>query len=376
MPDHDVLIVGAGPVGILLACLLVQEGFDVAVCDRREGADGRTKAIGIHRPGLDALDAAGVGAAVRAEALQLDGGDVLSRGRVLASLTFTADRPVLVLPQPRTDELLRARLDELSPASLRLGHRVVGIRQDGELVRVAAEAATGRIALTASFAVIADGVHSPLRTALGVGWTQRPGSARYAMLDVPDPDGGRRARLHCEPAGLVESFPLPGGARRWVLRAAPTADGAAPTAAEFRAAVADRTGSRPAIPADAQPTVFRAAQHLAHPMRRGRVVLLGDAAHELSPIGGQGMNLGWLDAVRLADTITGALSQGARPDLGGFERRVRRSARAAQRRSAFYMAMGGTAAGVPLRAREALIRTLGSRPLRAWTAGLITMRGL
>ena len=52
MPDHDVAIVGAGPVGLLLACLLAQRGVDVAVFDARSGADGRSRAIGIHPPGL------------------------------------------------------------------------------------------------------------------------------------------------------------------------------------------------------------------------------------------------------------------------------------------------------------------------------------
>ena len=69
MPDHDVLIVGAGPVGLLLACLLVQDGVRVAVYERRTHADDRTRAIGIHRPGLEALDAAGIGTAVRAHAI-------------------------------------------------------------------------------------------------------------------------------------------------------------------------------------------------------------------------------------------------------------------------------------------------------------------
>jgi len=69
MPDQDALIVGAGPVSLLLACLLVQEGLRVAVCERRKEADDRTREIGIYHPGLDALEAAGVGAVVRRAAL-------------------------------------------------------------------------------------------------------------------------------------------------------------------------------------------------------------------------------------------------------------------------------------------------------------------
>ncbi len=92
MPDHDVLIVGAGPVGLLLACLLVQDGVRVAVW---RTPDARRRSDQGHRhppPGLEALDAAGIGTAVRAEALRLEGGEVRSRRRSLASLTFAPDR--------------------------------------------------------------------------------------------------------------------------------------------------------------------------------------------------------------------------------------------------------------------------------------------
>lgn len=65
MPDHDVVVVGGGPVGLLFACLVAQDGWRVRVYEQRTEQGGRTRAIGIHRPGLDALDAAGVGAEVR-----------------------------------------------------------------------------------------------------------------------------------------------------------------------------------------------------------------------------------------------------------------------------------------------------------------------
>src|SRR5690606_26689711 len=109
----DVTIVGAGPVGLLLGCLLAGRGADVLIVEKRHGADERSRAIGIHPPGLAALDDAGIGAAVRAEAVALDGGEVHARGRLLAAVSFGAARPVLTLAQHRTDALLRARLRDL-----------------------------------------------------------------------------------------------------------------------------------------------------------------------------------------------------------------------------------------------------------------------
>lgn len=373
MPDHDVLVVGAGPVGLLAACLLVQAGRRVLVCERRTDPGDRTRAIGIHRPGLDALEAVGIGYDVRAAALSLAGGEVRSRGRTLAALAFTPNRPILILPQPRADVLLRDRLDALDPQALMTGTSVRAVRDEGALVRVVLEGAEGRRTVTASLVVVADGVHSPLRRAFGVAWSARPGRAAYAMADVADADAGDRALLFCEPEGLVESFPLPDGRRRWVVRQG--AGASIGTGAELRATIERRTGLRAAVPDDADVSSFAASQHVAQRVQRGRVVLLGDAAHELSPIGGQGMNLGWSDAVRLAAALEHWAPAHA-PALAAFARRTQRGARTAQRRSTLYMAMGAPA-GTPLvAAREALIRGLGSGVLRGWTAGIITMRGL
>ncbi|OZB78125.1 MAG: hypothetical protein B7X41_20315 [Microbacterium sp. 14-71-5] len=366
--DHDVVVVGAGPVGLLLACLLAQDGIDVVVCERRRDEDPRSRAIGIHAPGLEMLDRVGVGAAARAASLGLEGGDVLSRGRVLASLDFSERRPVRVLPQQRTHALLRERLQALSAGALRPGCSVRAVRDEGEFVRLAVDRPAGRQEVTAAFVVLADGVHSTLRRELGFGWRRRPGRAAYTMADVLDPAAGVRAQLHCGPGGIVEAFPLPGGMRRWVLR------GGVHTGAEFRAAIAERIGRDPEIGDDVRPTGFVAAQHLSQTLVRGRVALLGDAAHEISPIGGQGMNLGWVNAGRLAEALRAALVEGE-ADLGGYARGALRAARAAQRRSAFYMTMGAPAEGVPLAVRETLIRALGSGPLRPWAAGLVTMRG-
>lgn len=384
MPDHDVVIVGAGPVGLLLACLLTQEGLDVVVCERRSDTDDRSRAIGIHPPGLRALDAVGLGDDARAQGLQLTGGEVLCDGRILASLDFPLTRRVLILPQGRTDALLRARLAALNTDTLRRGHTVRSIRSGSD--RVDLTVAVGDAAdrgsdsaqreLSASIVVAADGVHSGIREALGIGWRERMGTARYLMIDVPAASGGTRAQLHCAPEGLVESFPLPGGRRRWVaLDANEDDDRRMPTAEALRDVIRARTGVAPDIPDGGRPVSFRARQHLASRTVDGRVILVGDAAHEVSPIGGQGMNLGWVDALRVASAIDRML-RGGRTDLGGLEHRTRRAASAAQRRSRFYMSMGRQSRGLPLRARNAVIRTLGLAPLRAASAGLITMRGV
>ena len=365
----DVIIAGAGPVGLLLGCLLADRGADVLMVEKRRGADERSRAIGIHPPGIAALDDAGIGAAVRAEAVALDGGEVHARGRLLAAVPFGTARTVLTLAQHRTDALLRGRLHKLG-GTIQTGSAVTGFRDTGSRVHVR----TTDGEFSAPFLVLADGVHSALRRTAGVGWSARGRSARYAMIDIPDAEPADRvARIHCEPAGLVESFQLPEGVRRWVIRR--TDDRDAVSADGFAQVVQSRTGTGIRIPEGLAPTTFTAAQHRADRLARGRVALLGDAAHEISPIGGQGMNLGWSDAALLAPLLIDGLHDGA-ADLAGYARHASARAADAQRRSAFYMAMGRPATRPAQLVREGAIRVLGSAPLRERAAALVTMGGI
>ncbi|MFB7252186.1 FAD-dependent oxidoreductase [Microbacterium sp. NPDC056234] len=371
MADCDVAIVGAGPAGLLLACVLAQHGTSVRVLERGQGRDDRSRAIGIHPPGLAALRAAGIEDAFRAEALTLSGGTVTSRGLVLAELDFAAGSEVLTLPQARTHALLQGRLAELAPDAVRTGVTVHEVIPEGGAARalVARDDREGEIC--ARVVVVADGVHSGIRDRLRVPWHRKPGRADYTMLDVVDAPPDDRARLHLEPDGVVESFPLPGRGRRWVIRERAPAQR---TAASFARTVLARTGFDIGDTGDAEPQLFRAGQHSAGRLVHGAVVLLGDAAHEISPIGGQGMNLAWIAACRLAVALTERSDRDAA--LSAYERVSLRAAAVAQRRARFNMAMGAPMARVPRSSRDAAIRLLARGASGRRMLGAMTMSGL
>jgi 2-polyprenyl-6-methoxyphenol hydroxylase-like FAD-dependent oxidoreductase len=202
------------------------------------------------------------------------------------------------------------------------------------------------------------------------------------MGDFPDDTAdGDCAVLYLEPGGVVESFPLPGGVRRWVARTPELANDA--TAEDLARLVRERTGDRLDVAGNTMLSAFAVHRGIAERLGRGRLLLAGDAAHEVSPIGGQGMNLGWLDAAALAPLILAALrggdggSRAAGIEPAAFARYERERLRAARRAvllSEANMALGRPSRGVPLALRNTAIRALVRTPVRGAVASAFAMR--
>lgn len=340
----DVVIIGGGPSGLTLAILLIQSGLKVRVLEKRLDIGDHSRAIGIHPPALEILDRAGVGPKVLQRGVRIRDGVGISRGKVIASLDFgVLPGPhgfVLSLPQSDTVAVLRARLDRLDPEAFVGDTEFVVFSRlptdTGIVVRARPNnkaAHTGSYELEARYLVGADGTQSSVRDLLGSKFAGEQYPDHYVMGDYPDStDFGSTAALFLHHQGIIESFPMPGVRRRWVAWISSTEERALGELVLLRTGYTLDENSRTML------SRFRAAHRRVPQMAMGRTILIGDAAHEVSPIGGQGMALGLLDAAALAPILASTGDKSAL--LKEFSRQRLSAAQIANRQAHLNMALG------------------------------------
>ena len=352
MNNTEILIVGAGSTGLFLSGLLRKSGIHHRIIDGASAPSAHSRSVGIHPGSFRVLEDIGVLDAIRTEAVTVREG-VAYDGRIPIGTLPLGE--VLLLPQFRTEAILEQLAEPVER----------GIRFDGFRVgtdHVMVDTSSGPI--RCGWLVGADGMHSAVRRALGV--EQAPQAYPHAfhmgdfLTGAGDADSAE-AGIHLHADGMVESFPL-GDRRRWVVMRGPAdLDGENGLIRTVEA----RAGVRLRLEDQRMYSRFTAYRFLSPVMAQGRVVLVGDAAHVTSPIGGQGMNLGWLNAADLVSTW---------PDTHGYARRATRRAKAVIRRAEFNMAIGGRSAVHSL--RVSTIRHILRTPIRNWLTTRFTMRNL
>jgi 2-polyprenyl-6-methoxyphenol hydroxylase-like FAD-dependent oxidoreductase len=370
--DADVLIVGAGPTGLALATALHRAGVSALVVEKLQSGQNTSRAAVIHAHTLDVLEQIGVADELVSRGLKLSRFTLRDRDSALMKLCFdklpSRHAHLLMVTQDVTETVLRSALERAGGA-VRWGSRVESIRQDADGVDVMLTSRGGIEKLRTRYVVGADGMHSLVRGAAGIGFTGESYEDSFVLADVDmEWDAGRdEVMLFFSPGGLLVVAPLPGGRFRLVasLDQAPERPGVADMQA-----LLDSRG--PAVGAARVSCVhwssrFRLHHRVADRYRNERLFLVGDAAHAHSPAGGQGMNTGIVDACVLGEILADVLR--GRRDESHLERyeALRRPAAEEVLGLAGRLTKIANVKGARRRAaRNALLRTVGLlAPMRA-----------
>ncbi len=325
----DAIIVGAGPTGLVLANALTLRKLRVAVLDRQAAGANTSRAAVVHAHTLETLESIGVSAELVRRGVRAQSFTIRDRDRTLIRVPF-GDLPTrypytLMVSQAETELVLRERLAQLG----------VAVRWNCAVERVARTDGGARVfledgsTLQGRFVIGADGMHSKVREQAGIAFDGGRYEESFVLADVRlDGDVPRdEVILYFSPAGLVVVAPLPGGVHRIVATLADAPE--SPSLADVQALL-DTRGPEHA-PLTVREVIwgsrFRVRHRVASQYVRDALVLAGDAAHVHSPAGGQGMNTGILDGLRLAEALDAAICAGDAQALQRYQAERRPVAR-------------------------------------------------
>ncbi len=306
--DVPVVIVGAGPTGVMLALELARRGVGVRILDKQPSAPQETRAIGIHARTLEVFHQLGIVEEFLELGQRVTGFSVHTRARRSMRVRFGGlDSPypfVLMLGQDQTQRILDQRLKQLG-ISIERGVSVGDLHPHAEAVEIGlthAGTSTERTVL-ADWVVGCDGAHSVVRRHLGVPFDGEDYGQDWLMAEVNIHWPIERNDFHVfsYSAAPMVTFPMPGGRWRVFLPQVPNRAGerSQPDMGEIEQLAAQRGPAGMAFTDPALLAAFRSYRRSTKIMRDGRMLVAGDAAHIHSPAGGQGMNTGLQDAFNL-----------------------------------------------------------------------------
>jgi 2-polyprenyl-6-methoxyphenol hydroxylase-like FAD-dependent oxidoreductase len=315
MTDVDVLVVGAGPTGLVLAATLARAGVSMRVIDRAAEPSPHSRALVVHARTLEILSEMGLGERLIARGrptlavrVFIDGDKAFEAAIGDVGVEDTPHPFVLFVSQVETERVLGEHVASLGVRVERPTELVALVQSETGCVATV-ETNGAREEIRARFVVGCDGAHSAVRKASGLSFEGDAYAQTFLLGDVAIPGrAGRAAELFVARDGFAALFPMTdggpvgnGGDRYRVIAAspAPRERGDVPTLDELRALVERATHQTLELTDPTWLASFRLHHRGVDRYRAGRAFVAGDAAHIHSPAGGQGMNTGMQDAWNL-----------------------------------------------------------------------------
>jgi 2-polyprenyl-6-methoxyphenol hydroxylase-like FAD-dependent oxidoreductase len=310
MNSTEVLVVGAGPVGLMAAGELARRGVDVRLLERDDSRSSLSKALVVHARTLEIMDLAGLAGEFSDRGYPAPGIDVgLRRSGKPTPINLrgldTRFPYMLVLPQRETEAILTRRLESLG-VRVETGTELVGVTQDAGQVTATVRTATGQEdQINARYLLGCDGSHSTVRGLVDLPFEGEQLDSMVLIGDVRVDTEFVRSRItnFTSSRGFVSILPFLGDSVRIFAvdfaRQDRTRNDAL-SLAELQETVDAITPLDVALSDPTWLTRYVAPSRQVRTIRLGRVFLAGDATHAHSPAAGQGMNMGLQDAANLS----------------------------------------------------------------------------
>jgi 3-(3-hydroxy-phenyl)propionate hydroxylase len=302
----SVVIVGAGPTGLVLANLLALEGVKTLVVERNTNTVGEPRAVTIDDESLRTVQATGLIDAVLPHVVQGYGVHYYSwRGKEFARIEPQSQEHGFPKRNAFRQQVLvgqlRDGLQRFAHAAIWFGHELTEFHDDGASVHLQLRREGETKTISCDWLVACDGGRSPVRERLGIQLTGSTYDEKWLIVDLLERNSAfRHTRTYCDPARPAIRLPGPDGTLRYEFMLHPGED---PEEVLDEARLRGWIHAR--NPADAQLPITRKVVYAFHARvaerwQAGRVFLAGDAAHLTPPFAGQGMNSGVRDAANLA----------------------------------------------------------------------------